>query len=173
MHSIFAWGAPEYVLERSQWVSALPENAFEFFQDPHNLPRITPAWLDFKILKMEPDRIQQGTRIDYSLRWFGVRYRWRTLIESWTPGVSFVDTQERGPYILWHHTHTFEASGGGTFLKDRVRYRIPFGPFGSIARVLLVRRQLEEIFDYRMARIAEHFTQGRVLHTMPPEHKEI
>jgi len=155
------------VLERSQWVSAAPESAFQFFQDPHNLPRITPAWLDFKILRMEPERIEQGARIEYSLRWFGVRYRWRTLIESWTPGESFVDTQERGPYILWHHTHTFERADGGTLLKDRVRYRIPFGLFGSLARAVLVRRQLEEIFDYRMVRIGEFFTQGRVLYAAP------
>lgn len=168
MHAFFSWGAPEYVIERTQWVPQPPDEAFAFFQDPQNLPRITPQWLDFKILRMEPDRIQQGTRIDYTLRWFGIRYRWRTLIESWTPGVSFVDTQESGPYILWHHTHTFEASNGGTLLKDRVRYRLPFGPFGSLARALIVRRQLEGIFDHRMRTIAQIFSQG-VVYTHAPD----
>jgi len=163
MHAFFSWGAPEYVIERTQWVPQPPDEAFAFFQDPQNLPRITPQWLDFKILRMDPDRIEQGTKIDYTLRWFGIRYGWRTLIEDWTPGVSFVDTQESGPYILWHHTHTFEASGGGTLLKDRVRYRLPFGPIGSLARTLIVRRQLEGIFDHRMKKIAELLCDGRIV----------
>jgi uncharacterized protein len=165
MHARWAWGGAEYRLERAQWVPQAPVAVFPFFEDPHNLPRITPAWLGFKILKMEPDRIQAGTLIDYSLRWFGVRYRWRTLIESWEPNVSFVDTQIQGPYVLWHHTHTFESVDGGTLLKDVVRYRLPFGPFGMVSHALLVRRQLEGIFDYRMQRIAEAFSGGVIQHS--------
>ena len=34
--------------------------------------------------------------------------RWLTRIEVWEPGARFVDVQIRGPYRLWHHTHTFE-----------------------------------------------------------------
>ena len=163
MHKSLAWGAPEYVLEREQLIPRGIEEVFRFFEDPHNLPRITPGWLDFKILAVNPSGkalkgvIDEGTTIDYTLRWFGIRYRWRTLIACWDPGVRFVDTQIRGPYILWHHTHTFEERGGGVLMLDRVRYRLPFGPFGMLGHAAIVRRQLSDIFDWRREKVSEIF----------------
>ncbi len=95
-----------------------------------------------------------GTLIDYRLRLHGIPVRWRTEIRSWEPGVGFRDVQVRGPYALWDHTHSFEPDGrGGTVMRDRVRYRVPFGPLGRLALRLLVRRDLERIFDYRATEI--------------------
>ena len=168
MHRLLAWGAPEYVLERTQFIPKGIDEVFRFFEDPNNLPRITPHWLDFQILAVHPGSgasvdgvINAGTTIDYTLRWFGIRYRWRTLIECWEPGVKFVDTQIRGPYILWHHTHTFTPRAGGVEMTDRVRYRLPFGPFGMLGHAVIVRRQLDEIFDWRREKVSEIFGAAR------------
>ncbi len=80
---------------------------------------------------------------------------WRTRIETWEPPVRFVDFQEKGPYSLWEHTHTFEEDGdGATVIGDRVRYAIPLGPLGDLAHRLFVRRDLERIFDYRRDTLA-------------------
>jgi hypothetical protein len=66
------------------------------------------------------------------------------------PGERFVDAQLNGPYKLWHHTHEFEPDGEQhTLLRDTVRYALPLGPLGEIARRLFVARDLERIFDYR------------------------
>ena len=65
-----------------------------------------------------------------------------------------MDVQLRGPYRLWHHTHTFEARDGGTLVRDRVRYALPLGPLGELAHRVLVRRDLERIFDFRQERVA-------------------
>ena len=95
-----------------------------------------------------------GTLIDYRLRLHGIPVRWRTEIRSWEPGVGFRDVQVRGPYALWDHTHNFEPDGrGGTLMRDRVLYRVPLGPLGRLALRLLVRRDLERIFDYRATEI--------------------
>ena len=65
----------------------------------------------------------------------------------------FVDAQLRGPYRLWHHTHEFEPDGaGGTLMRDTVRYALPYGPLGEIARRLFVARDLAAIFDLRARR---------------------
>lgn len=167
MQQIWAWGAPEFQLTRRQWVPGAVEEVFHFFEDPQNLPRITPRWLGFEILSMEPATIGTGTRIDYRLRWFGIPYLWRTLISEWIPGERFVDTQLAGPYILWHHTHTFEPCDDGVLMTDCVRYRLPFGPFGALLHRLLVRRQLGTIFDYRVQIIADIFSDGRVFRDRP------
>lgn len=157
MNRWLALGAPTYTLEREQLIPRGIDEVFKFFEDPQNLPRITPTWLDFKILSSTPGRVQKGSEIVYSLRWFGVHYRWKTLIESWEQNRNFVDTQLRGPYILWHHSHHFETVDGGVKMRDVVRYRLPFGPGGMLAHAIVVRRQLNHIFDYRREKVAEVF----------------
>ena len=85
---------------------------------------------------------------------------WESLIARYEPNVCFADEMLRGPYKSWYHTHTFERVPEGVRLGDRVEYRLPLGPLGSLAHGLVVRRQLEAIFDYRAQRVAEIF--GRV-----------
>jgi ligand-binding SRPBCC domain-containing protein len=42
---------------------------------------------------------------------------------------------------------------GGTLMRDTVRYALPFGPLGELAHRLLVKRDLERIFDFRQAAV--------------------
>jgi ligand-binding SRPBCC domain-containing protein len=81
--------------------------------------------------------------------------KWCTRIERFEIDEVFVDTQIRGPYRLWHHTHTFEDQGDGTIMRDIVVYRLPFGILGTIVHALFVRRTLESIFQYRYDALAQ------------------
>lgn len=56
---------------------------FAFFSNPRNLERITPPWLSFHVMSAEPQRIQQGSLIDYRLRVRGLPLRWRSEIRLW------------------------------------------------------------------------------------------
>jgi ligand-binding SRPBCC domain-containing protein len=69
----------------------------------------------------------------------------------------FVDEQLAGPYSFWHHTHEFLATEGGTLIRDRVCYLLPFGPVGRLVQAWVIRRQLEAIFAYRRRVIADLF----------------
>jgi ligand-binding SRPBCC domain-containing protein len=144
-------------LLRSQTIPRPREEVFAFFADAANLERLTPAFLNFRILTPQPIGMAVGTRIDYSLRLFGVPLKWRTKITDWQPGVSFVDEQETGPYALWRHTHRFETVDGQTRIHDLVEYAEPFGPLGRIANTLVVKRTLDRIFDYRREATARIF----------------
>lgn len=148
---------PEYRIERRQHIPARVEEVFAFFADAGNLDRLTPPWLGFRILSALPVAMAEGTLIDYRIRWKVVPLRWRTRIESWQPPHRFVDTQVRGPYRLWHHTHTFEPEGEGTRMSDVVRYRLPLGALLSPVHPLLIRPDLEAIFDFRRAAIEDVF----------------
>jgi ligand-binding SRPBCC domain-containing protein len=143
----------EQLLERSQTVDLAPADAFALFADAQNLEAITPPWLRFRILTPGPVEMGAGTLISYRLSLHGVPVRWHTRIEAWEPPRRFVDVQISGPYALWHHTHEFTPAGEGTLIRDRVRFRIGFGPLGEAALRLFVRRDLERIFDYRRAAI--------------------
>ena len=128
---------------------------FAFFSDALNLERITPQFLRFRILTPLPIKMEAGTVIEYRLALFGAPVYWRTVIESWDPEESFVDSQIKGPYALWRHTHSFEEKGPlQTLMRDLVEYGIPYGALGRIAHALFIERWLKKIFDYRAAMIA-------------------
>ena len=145
----------EQRLEREQRVDASLESTFAIFANAANLEAITPPWLGFRIISELPIEMRQGTLISYRIALHRVPVRWTTRIEVWEPPHRFVDMQLSGPYALWHHTHEFESDGNGAVIRDRVRYRIAFGPVGSVALRLFVRRDLEKIFDYRREATSE------------------
>lgn len=130
---------------------------FDFFCDPHNLERITPPLLSFKIEKISTPRVEEGTIIHYRLKVHGMPMKWRTLIRQWEPNRSFVDFQEAGPYRIWHHTHSFTAVPGGTLMEDEVRYKLPVGMLGDVFGHPLVKRDVKAIFAYRRQVIDEVF----------------
>jgi ligand-binding SRPBCC domain-containing protein len=129
------------------------DRVFAFFADAANLEAITPPWLGFRILTPPPIDMREGALIEYSIRVRGIPMRWVTRIEQWNPPRRLVDTQLRGPYLLWEHTHTFVEVDGGTEMTDTVRYSLPFGPLGVLVNRLLVARDLRLIFDYRSNKI--------------------
>ena len=144
----------EHALRREQRLPRSPAVVFEFFADPRNLEAITPPLLRFRMLTPDPIVMAAGTLLRYRLRVHGVPVSWLTKITEWEPPRRFVDVQLEGPYALWHHTHTFQDDGsGGTLMCDEVRYALPLGGLGEIANRLLVRRDIERIFDFRAARV--------------------
>jgi len=144
-----------YRLECSMTAPVPLAEVFRFFEDPRNLGRITPPWLNFRIVNPAGVEMREGAEIDYIIRWQGLPLKWKTVITRHNPPRFFVDEQFRGPYSLWRHEHTFEETPDGVVIRDRVDYRLPFGPLGRIAHALMVKNQLLEIFRFRQKAIAE------------------
>ena len=138
-----------HILHREQHLDGAPDEVFGFFADARNLERITPPLLRFAVVTPDPIEMGVGTLIQYRLRLHGVPVSWLTSIQAWEPPHRFVDTQVRGPYALWHHTHAFAPDGDGTRMVDTVRYAVGFGPLGELAHRVLVRRDVEAIFTFR------------------------
>jgi ligand-binding SRPBCC domain-containing protein len=139
-----------YTLERAQLIERPRAETFAFFGDAFNLERITPPFLRFRVLTAPPIKMTEGTLLEYRLALFGIRFYWKTLIERWSEDEFFVDSQLKGPYALWRHTHTFERlTASSTVVRDHVEYRIPFSFAGRVAHTIFVKRVLKRIFDYR------------------------
>ena len=148
-----------HVLRREQLLPGSPDEVFPFFADAGNLEAITPAWLGFEVVTPRPIEMRPGALIEYRLRLHRLPVSWLTRIEEWEPSVRFVDAQLTGPYKLWHHTHEFEhAPGGGTLMRDIVRYALPLGPLGALAHGALVRRDERRIYDFRAQAIPRVLT---------------
>lgn len=146
-----------YHLARRQRVPRPRHEVFAFFADAANLEKLTPPFLGFHILTPMPIVMGVGARIDYKISLHGIKLTWQTVIESFDPDDRFVDVQMKGPYKWWHHTHTFADVPGGTEIGDEVDYEVGFGPLGTIAHGLFVKRQLRTIFDYRTRVMTELF----------------
>ena len=145
------------LLRTRQTFAASREEVFAFFADAANLQSITPPWLRFRILTPLPIDMKKGTLIDYRLRLHGFPIRWRTEICEWEPPFRFADRQLRGPYRLWHHTHTFEEVSDGTLMTDEVEYAVPGG---RLVNRWFVEGDLRRIFTYRTEQLAQRYAVG-------------
>ena len=144
-------------LKMEQWVPSPLEKVFAFFSDAKNLEVLTPPWVHFRVLHMSTPAIQEGTLIDYRLRIKGIPIKWQSRIVEWTPNVGFVDVQTKGPYAIWHHTHAFEKSGGGTLMRDKVKFAVPLGAIGKFLVGGMVSRDVNKIFQFRKVAIESCF----------------
>jgi len=147
-----------YKINRQQLISRPLEETFSFFSRPENLALITPASLKFQMLTPSPIEMKEGTVIDYTVQPFGFPLRWTTFITDFKPPYRFADLQLRGPYAYWHHAHTFSETDDGTLMTDEIRYALPFGAMGRLAHTIVVRRQLQGIFDYRKDLLDQFFS---------------
>jgi NADH dehydrogenase len=151
-----------------QFIARPIDQVFTFFAEPRNLGRITPSSMGFEFLTTDHD-LRDGLEIDYRIRpLLGIPLTWRTRIDDVAAPHRFHDVQLRGPYRRWEHRHTFEAVDGGTIVRDEVEYEVPFGPLGDLVNKLVVRGELERIFQHRAETIrtvfAEHDTPtGRTI----------
>ncbi len=150
-------GRKDHELLLEQWVPRPIDEVFGFFSDAKNLELLTPPHLKFKVLSSSTDPLQAGTLIDYKLQLHGIPFRWQSLIGEWNPSTHFSDTQMRGPYKKWHHTHTFIEQDGGTLIRDHALYQLPLGVPGDTVAYYFVKKDLEKIFSYRITKTRELF----------------
>ena len=139
----------KYVLVTEVELNGEPDKVFPFFSSPFNLGLLTPAWVNFQIVEM-PRELGHGTSIKYKIGLWFMKFRWTSEIVSWKPGVSFVDNQIKGPYVLWRHEHNIiRTTQGYSKMTDRVTYKIPGWKFGQLIHKLMIKRVLINIFNYR------------------------
>ncbi len=143
----FAQG--EDIFEAEQFIPAPPEKVFTFFKEPRHLEQLMPAKFHFQIKTISTTDVRKGTRIDCQFKIHAFPLAWQTEILEWQPPFQFIDTQQRGPFKSWLHTHSFRAVPGGTLMTDQVRYRLPAGYLGWIFAEHFVQKDMENMFRFR------------------------
>jgi ligand-binding SRPBCC domain-containing protein len=141
-----------YQLQTRQLLPISLGEAWDFFSDAANLPRITPPSLGFMVTSELPQRMYPGMIATYRVSPFpGVKVGWVTEITHVVERVRFVDEQRFGPYRFWHHQHHFAEAPGGVEVRDIVHYALPLQPASALARRWLVAPRLRGIFEFRRA----------------------
>jgi uncharacterized protein len=140
-----------------QWIQQPIDKTFSFFKEAKNLEILTPGLLKFRVLNQSSKEIQKGAKINYYLWLRFIPFWWQSQIVDWEPNNSFSDKQLHGPYSHWFHTHEFIEKNGGTLIRDKISYRVPFGVIGDVVSSLFIKKDLEKIFSYRKKVIEEIF----------------
>ncbi|SOC80203.1 Ligand-binding SRPBCC domain-containing protein [Salinimicrobium sediminis] len=147
-----------YSLHSTQKLPISIEEAWRFFSDPKNLKVITPPYMGFDITAGGDRPMFAGQIIQYIVTPVaGIRTKWVTEITHVQEPLYFVDEQRFGPYALWHHKHFFRKFEGGVEMEDIVDYKLPFGILGRLVHKPVVRKKLEEIFNFRQKKLLEIF----------------
>jgi ligand-binding SRPBCC domain-containing protein len=144
----------DHVMESRLWLARPRSDVFAFLADPSNLARVMPPTLDVRLLTPGVT-MAAGAVLEFRIVWLGVPLRWRMFVREWDPPYRFVDVQVNGPYARWEHRHRLLEDGGGTWIEDRVTYRLPGGPLGRVAHRLIVGRQLRAAWAYRREQLVE------------------
>lgn len=131
---------------------------WNFISSPKNLSKITPDYMDFKILSEIPNEMYEGLIISYTVRpILGIKLNWVTEITHIKNNKYFIDEQRQGPYKMWHHEHILEETNDGIIMRDKLSYIPPFGIFGQILNKLFIQKQINRIFEYRTKILDEIF----------------
>ncbi len=149
-------------IKRKEWQQFIPqpvEAIWDFFSRPENLKKLTPAKVGITMLSdLSGQKMYPGMLIPYYISpLLGIRMKWTTEITHIDPMHYFIDVQQEGPYAFWHHQHHFTPQNGGTLMHDILHYKVPYGPIGTIADLLMVNNMVDEIFRYRAKSIEDFF----------------
>ena len=140
-----------YQIIRTQKLPTSIHEIWDFISAPDNLKDITPENMGFIVTSHnDAKRIYPGMIITYKVSpLFGIKLNWMTEITHVKENEYFVDEQRIGPYSMWHHQHRILAIEGGVLMTDIVTYKPPMGFLGSLMNSLLIKKRLNEIFEYR------------------------
>jgi ligand-binding SRPBCC domain-containing protein len=139
-----------YQLKVKQLLSISLDDAWSFFSDPGNLPKLTPGWLNLKITSDLPYEMYEGMIISYKVHpILGIPFNWVTEITSVKEKSFFIDEQRFGPYKFWHHQHHFKEIDKGVEMQDIVSYALPFDPISRPLNKLILGNKVKKIFEFR------------------------
>ncbi len=144
----------KYTLEDQLILPVNLEKAWAFISNPNNLDKIMPSHLGFKIISNLELPLKEGQMISYEvtpLPFF--KTKWVSKITNIDYPNQFTDIQTEGPYKSWKHTHKLESTPEGCIMIDHIEYEVPFGILGQLIHPIIVKPQLDAIFEHRRKNI--------------------
>lgn len=138
---------PKFV--RRTRISAAVERVFRWHELPDAFKKLTPPGDPVRVIARSGG-IRDGGRVEIEIGRWPLSMRWIAEHSGYRENQQFRDTQIRGPFRRWEHTHAFEADGeAACYLEDRIEYELPFGRMGTWLAGRAIGRKLARLFEYR------------------------
>ncbi len=132
---------------------APPEEVFAWHMRPGALERLSPPWIQVRVLKREGG-IDDGGTIVLGIKRGPTELKWEVRHTAFEENRHFQDEQVSGPFEKWVHAHRFIPSDeGGCFLEDEIEWSPPLGSAGRFFAEGFIYRELERLFLFRHHRL--------------------
>lgn len=131
------------------------DRLYAWHMRPGAFERLIPPWQDLRVVHRDGP-IGEGVRVRIRMRKGIMSFEWEALHDRFVPGREFRDTQVRGPFAHWVHTHRMIPEGAeACVLEDAIEYRLPLGGLGAWLAGRSIRRDLVSAFAFRHRRTLE------------------
>jgi uncharacterized protein (TIGR01777 family) len=129
--------------------------------------RLNPPWHQFKVIERRGN-IQNGGTVKIKMKIAGpIHTTWLVKHSDYIEGKQFRDSQIKGLFSSWTHTHLFNSFGNSSsILDDHIQYSLPGGTLSETIVSPLINKKLSQMFDYRHRLISDdllvHATANKI-----------
>ena len=103
--------------------------------------------------------IEKGEVVTWEAVHFGIRQRLTSRIVDMQRPSYFSDEMVEGAFKSMFHEHRFESKDGGTLMTDDFSYETPYGVFGKLFDVVVLKNYMLGFIKERNAAI-KHMAEG-------------
>ena len=137
-----------FSFEYSSVISTLTQTLFNFHLDTNNLPKITPPWINVKIVSLELP-LHKGSTIELDIKRLGFIQKWNMLIAEIKSPTLVCDQALQSPFASFIHYHHFEpVDENRSMMRDELFFTLPLYPLSLIA-VPFIKKDLKKMFSFR------------------------
>ena len=129
--------------------------------------RLNPPWHQFKVIERRGN-IQNGGTVKIKMKIAGpIHTTWLVKHSDYVEGKQFRDSQIKGLFSSWTHTHLFNSfEHSSSILDDHVEYSLPWGMLSETLVSALINKKLNQMFHYRHRLISDdllvHATANKI-----------
>jgi uncharacterized protein (TIGR01777 family) len=112
--------------------------------------RLNPPWQQFKVIERKGN-IQNGGTVEIKMKIAGpIHTIWLVKHSDYVEGKQFKDSQIKGLFSSWTHSHLFiSLELSSCILDDHIEYSLPAGTLSEIIASPLINKKLNQMFGYR------------------------
>jgi uncharacterized protein (TIGR01777 family) len=136
------------LFEKQSRIGAPADLLYEWHAREGAIRRLSPPWAPLQIISKTPG-VEKGTRVKLKIKTGPIFSPWDAEHIESEPGRMFTDSQIKGPFKTWRHTHRFTPEGDGCILNDSIEFAMPFPLNHSRFVTSFIRKDLDRIFRYR------------------------
>mgnify|MGYP002795080058 CR=1 FL=1 len=147
-----------HTLSYSCLLTASQKAVCDFHTDTHNLPLITPPWIDVTIVQMDTPMVENSSVI-LDIKRYALSTRWTMKIEKLSCPETVIDLMISGPFAFFRHERRFIAlSEFETRMDERLSFALPFGWIGNLIAPL-IKKDMDKMFAYRHHATQNYFSK--------------
>lgn len=137
-----------HTLNYSCVLDASQEAVCNFHTDTHNLPLITPPWIDVTIVHMDTPMVE-NSHVILDIKRYGLTTRWNMQIEKLSCPDTVIDLMISGPFAFFRHERRFIGLGEDqTRMDETLSFCLPLGWIGNLIAPL-IKKDMDTMFAYR------------------------